>query len=269
MRTLERAGWVTIFEHRAPRGGHPRYVLPTRRGLAYGVDAIRAGHDAAPNARLVERMLPSGRKAALELGEGTQPPFLAHQRECNHLALTFSLAGPAPVLWASTWDRPFPPRLSGIAMPQPDGVFVLEVAGVPRLVFVEADRGNESLAHFAMAKAERYAELAARPELCEELLGFRTFAVWVTVLDARFRRPLRRMRALVEVARRAGAEDLLSFTLAGWANDAPGERIWFANGNLPTTDSVALRDHEGGELETAIEVLAEKRTTPLVAPAPA
>lgn len=265
VRTLERAGWVTVFEHRTPRGGHPRYVLPTRRGLGFGLGAIRAELEAAPHhARLVARMLPAGRKAALELGEGTQPAFLAHQRECNHLALTLSLAGPAPVRWASTWDRPFPPRVGDVAMPQPDGVLVLEGMGAPRLVFLEHDRGQESLAHFAAAKVERYAELAVRPELCEELLGFPTFAVWVTVLDARFRRPLRRLRALSDVARRAGAEDLLSFTLAGWANDAPRERIWFARGTLPETDSVAQRDH-AGELTTGAAVLEPRPGSSLLA----
>lgn len=243
MRKLARAGWVTIFEHRAPRGGHPRYVLPTQRGLDFGVEAVRAALDTAPHARLVARMLPEGRKAVLELGEGTQPAFLAHQRECNHLALTLSLAGPAPVLWVSTWDRPFPPRVRDVAMPQPDGVVVLEVAGAPRLVFLEHDRGQESLAHFAAAKVERYAELAARPELCEELFGFPTFAVWVTVLDARFRRPIRRLRALADVARRADAQDFISFTLAGWANDFPGEAIWFCDGATPEVESLAIGSH--------------------------
>lgn len=256
VRTLARAGWLTVFAHRAPRGGHPRYVLPTRRGLAHGVGAIRAGLGGAPHARLVATMLPAGGKAALALGAGTQPAFLAHQRECNHLALTLALAGPAPVRWASTWDRPFPPRLAGVAMPQPDAVLVLEVAGVPRLVFLEHDRGQESLAHFAAAKVERYAELAARPELCAELLGFAGFAVWVTVLDARFRRPIRRLRALAGVAARAGAADLLSFTLAGWANDAPGEPVWFCSGAVPEGDALAVGAHEA-ELRSRLPLAHE------------
>ncbi len=244
VRKLAQAGWVTIFEHRALRGGHPRYVLPTTRGQAFGVGAVRSAAEGAPHAALVELMLPAGPKGVLELAAGAQPPFLAHQRECNHLALTLELAGPVPVLWASTWDRPFPPRLRDVAMPQPDCVFVLEVSGVPRLVFLEHDRGQESLAHFAAAKVERYAELAARPALCAELLGFSTFAVWVTVLDARFHRPIRRLRALAGVVRRAGAGDLLSFSLAGWVNDFPRAPVWFSGGAAPEDESVTLGAHD-------------------------
>ncbi|HEX7832152.1 MAG TPA: hypothetical protein VF787_21020, partial [Thermoanaerobaculia bacterium] len=103
------------------------------------------------------------------------------------------------------------------------------------LVFGEHDRGQESLAHFRRTKAERYAALAARPDLTTELFGFAHFVVWVTVLDVRASAPLRRLETLVRVARATAASDVMAFTLAGWAVATPEAPIWFCDGATPAT----------------------------------
>jgi hypothetical protein len=129
-------------------------------------------------------------------------------------------------------------------MPQPDGVLVLGSPSGPRLVFLEHDRGMESLANFRTSKVERYGELSVRPDLCEQVLGFREFRVWVTVLDKRFRRPLDRLRALSRLSVQGGTGELMSFTLAGWLWDDPRGRIWFEKGALPEGLSRRPDEHE-------------------------
>jgi len=190
-------------------------------------------------------MSPQRPRQLLSLDPGDAPAFLAHQRECNDLVVALETRGAAPVIWASTWDRPFPNRAGELSFPQPDAVIVFATGSGARLVFLEHDRGMESLAHFRSAKVERYAELFVRPDLCEELLGFRTFEVWVSILDARFRRPLRRLTALVKTALQGGAEELMSFTLAGWLCHEPGGAIWFRDGAVPEGTSLRPDEHEG------------------------
>ena len=160
---------------------------------------------------LIERMLPERGRRSLTLKAGTVPAFLAHQRECNDLAI--SLAGNPATRWVSSWDRPFTPSIGGVAMPQPDLVLVRSVRGSEELVFVEHDRGNESRAHFEHAKISRYAQLARLPQFCEDVLGFRSFRVAVSVVDAQKSRPEDRQHEIERWVDAAGASRL--FTVAG------------------------------------------------------
>ena len=223
VKRLTMEGWVTTWDQPVRFGGKPRFVLPTKRALRWALGKITFDAYGSPLQRLVAFMSPQRPRRPLELDSGLVPPFFHHQRECNDLIVALETRGPTTVLWASTWDRPFPNSDDGLPMPQPDGVLVLGSTDDPRLVFLEHDRGMESLAHFRSAKVERYGELSVRPDLCEELLGFREFTVWVSVLDKRFRRPRERLEALSRLAVLGGTEQLMSFTLAGWLRDSPAE----------------------------------------------
>lgn len=229
-------GWLRIWEDASQLGGRPRYALLTRRALAVALDELRAERPEQSTAHLASIMLPRSPRRPLRFTARVTPAFLPHQRECNDLLIAFAEMPGVRLLWATALDRPFPLRAAGIALPQPDYVLVLEHGGRASLVFGEHDRGHESLAHFRAAKAERYAALAARPELARELFGFATFRVWVTVLDARSGAPLRRLARLVHVARAAAASDVMAFTLAGWAASTPAAPIWFCDGAAPESE---------------------------------
>jgi hypothetical protein len=171
-------------------------------------------------------VLRHGGRRPLVLAPRVTPAFLAHQRECNDLLIAYSRIPDVRLLWATSLERPLPPHVRGIALPQPDYLLVLERDGVTGLVLGEHDRGQESLAHFRRTKAERYAALAARPELVAELFGFDRFMVWVTVLDARAGAPRRRLEALLRVAMAAAAADVMAFALAGHVATSPAARVW-------------------------------------------
>ncbi|MEO7921877.1 MAG: replication-relaxation family protein [Thermoanaerobaculia bacterium] len=260
MRQLEHLGWVTRWEERTPRGGHPRYVLPTSAAQRWASEVFSSAATGAPYERLLKLMLPRSARRPLELTSGTIPPWLAHQRDCNHLLLSLAECPDFRILWASSWDRPLPNEAAGVPLPQPDWVAVAEVDGTPRLVFGEHDRGFESLAHFRRAKVDRYSALASLPDFTEELFGFREFVVCTTVIDCLSQNPIRRLRALSDVASEGGGRGVFAFTLGGWAHAYPERPIWFVNGELPATESVALGDHEGGGLQSGPEAFAGLRS---------
>lgn len=235
LRALAAGGWLTVWEDVSRIGGRPRYAIPTRRALALATDALLHESIGTLAERVAALLLRGQPRRPLVLPPRATPAFLAHQRECNELLLATTRILGARVLWATTLDRPFPLHASGVPLPQPDFVLILERDGRPALVFGEHDRGQESLAHFRRTKAERYAALAARPDLTTELFGFAHFVVWVTVLDVRAGAPLRRLETLVRVARAAAASDVMAFTLAGWAVATPAAPIWFCDGATPAT----------------------------------
>lgn len=239
LHALADVGWIATWEDVSRIGGRPKYALPTRRALTVAHTLLAA--DALPTAaaQTASLLLQSAPRRPLVLAPRITPAFLAHQRECNDLLLAYATIPGARLLWATSSDRPLPLHADGIALPQPDAVLVIEHAGIASLLFGEHDRGHESLAHFRRTKAERYAALAARPALVRELFGFDQFMVWVTVLDARAGAPLRRLRTLVEVARRAAASDVMAFTLAGWAVSTPAAPIWFCGGTTPEPAHIA------------------------------
>lgn len=244
IRRLVAEGWVFTWDEPTRAGGRPRFVLPARPTLGWAFGRIRSDAARGPMEPLLRFMLPQRPRRPLELAHGAVPPFFHHQRETNDVVLAIESAPSMGALWSSTWERPFPGQAGGIQLPQPDAVLLLGPESQPRLVFLEHDRGMESLAHFRSAKVERYGELSARPELCERLLGFRAFEVWVSVLDKRFRRPLERLTALTGLAVRGGTEELMRFTPAGWLHHDPAGRIWFPPGAAPESSSLRPDDHE-------------------------
>jgi hypothetical protein len=240
LRALALDGWLHVWEDVSRIGGRPRYALPTRRALALAMDALHAASVGQPSERLASLMLRGRPRRPLVLLPRTTPAFLAHQRECNDLLMAYRRIPGARLLWSTSFDRPFPLQARGIPLPQPDYVMILECGGAPVLIFGEHDRGHESLAHFRRTKADRYAALAARPELTMELFGFARFMVWVTVLDARTGAPLRRVQTFARIARDAAASDVMAFALAGWAVASPAAPIWFCDGSIPETTSLLL-----------------------------
>lgn len=235
---LAAAGWLRIWEDASAFGGRPRYALPTRRTLALAVGALHTESGGSASSQVAALLL-RARLRPLVLAPRETPAFLAHQRECNDLLIAYAAIPGTRLLWATSFDRPLPLAMHGVPLPQPDYVLILEHGGMPTLIFGEHDRGQESLAHFRRTKAERYAALAARPELVQALFGFSSFRVWVTVLDARTAAPVRRLGKLVTVARTAAASDVMAFTLAGWAVSSPAAPIWFCDGAAPDTAHLA------------------------------
>ena len=232
MQALKQAGFIATWEERLTVGGHPRYALPTRTGLEWALQELKAETNGLPHRRLVRLMIGETGKRPLELAPRTAPPFLPHQEETNRVVAALEAQPDLGVTWVSTWHRPFPNAIDDLRMPQPDGVLVATRDGKPHLVFLEHDRGQEAPASFARKKAERYYELSLYG-IAQELFGFDDFTVWVTINDVANRKPLQRIRTLQAVSRNAR---MMRFTLAGWI-PAHGHRrpIWFT----PTTAVVA------------------------------
>ena len=218
-------GWLQTWSEPTERGGNPTWIYATAAGRTAGLGLVFGAAEGTPFQQLVATMLPSARTRPLELAPRIAPAFLRHQRET--VTLLVRLAAAHGALWYSAWDRPLPQMGAPAQLPQPDGVLVLPGASGPELVFLEHDRGMESPAHFARAKAARYAELAVRPELCQRLLGFPTFRLAVTVENARLHRhPLERLGLLSRLLREAGAAREAVLSLAGWANAWPAGAVW-------------------------------------------
>lgn len=231
------AGWLTRWSLPIPGYGRIGHVHPTARANAAVLRSIRASVASAPWAKVVERMLPSTPRPTLVLT--SVPKWFAHQREVNHLVTSIACAGTTPLRWASAWNEPFPVKLDGLTMPQPDYVLVEELEGEASLVFGEHDRGHEPIERFVARKVALYAGLAGA---CEPTLGVRTFRVDVSVIDVPARQPIARLRQLMDATHAYGAGDLFRFTLGGWLHAYPGEAIWF--GQLPDLDSVTWREHQ-------------------------
>jgi hypothetical protein len=222
---MTRRGWLRTWAEPTVSGGNPRWLVPTAAGRTAGLGTALGTAVGTPAEQLVSTMLPSARTRPLELTPRVVPSFLRHQQEVATLLVRLAQAHGA--LWYSAWDRPLPQAGTPIALPQPDGVLVVPGAAGPEVVFLEHDRGMESPTHFARAKAERYAELAVRPELCQRLFGFPTFQLAVTVEDFRFHRmPLERLGRLARLLVDAGAARESRLALAGWVYDSPSGAVW-------------------------------------------
>jgi hypothetical protein len=239
IRHLARAGWLSTWEAPSVRGGHARYAHPSARAIRVVLPELTPD---APWAPLIRRMVPRSHRRPLTLG-GNAPKWLAHQREVNHL-VTSMVASPARrILWVSSWDCPFPSRVSMFTMPQPDYVLVEEVDGAPRLIFGEHDRGHEPIDRFIARKIALYSALAEFPEVCEQQFGIATFRVDVTVIDPVRRAPIARLRLLLDAARSSMQPAVFQFTLGGWLHAYPDASVWFDVAHAPATDSAAWRDH--------------------------
>jgi hypothetical protein len=178
----------------------------------------------------------------LELGAAA-PKWLAHQREVNHLVTSIATAPERRIVWASSWDCPFPSRFGMFTLPQPDYVLVEDCGGMPRLLFGEHDRASEPVDRFVARKVALYSALAAFPEVCEQLFGIRSFVVHVTTIDPISQRPIARLRALMEATRTYGAPDIFRFTLGGWLFVNPAAPIWFPASGTPAMESPSWSDH--------------------------
>lgn len=270
VQALVRGGLVTIWEEHLVVGGRPRWVLPTKRGLAWAQAELRAEAVGTPHEQLLSVMLDASDPRPLVLAPRTAPPLLPHQAETNALVAALAADPALGITWASTWHRPLPNMAEGLAMPQPDAVLVAERDGAPHLVFLEHDRSQEAPASFQRRKAARYADLALFG-IARRLLGFSHFTVWVTVADPAGR-PLARMRALQAVSRGA---TMLRFTLADWVLDeTPSNPIWWAPSTANTTpdgaptvaDTLAgpfAELHQSAESQDAAELYARIRAANL------
>lgn len=238
---LEKEGWLQSWDAPLAHGGRIRYVHPTRRALRWALESLAARTREEPWAPLVRLMLPRSGRKPLTLGDATIPKWLPHQREVNHLVTSIATSIGRRILWASSWDCPFPTRAGMFTLPQPDYVLVEEHDGVPRLIFGEHDRGTEPVERFIARKVELYASLARFPEACQTYFGFRSFEVHVSVIDTLKRAPMERLRALHAAAGMSAAPGIFRFTLGGWLFAYPGEEIWFAS--PPESASVRWRDH--------------------------
>lgn len=234
---LEKAGWLQRWEEPRERGGRFRLVVPTAAGLAW---ALRRLEDAAADSReerLLRTMLRAGHMSPLVLPPGRVPAFLPHLREVNRLLVGALLDDSLRVTWASSWPRSFP-TARGLRLPAPDGVLVLAPQDGPRqLVFLEHDRATESLRSFARTKIDRYRLLASRPGALEELTGYRSFRVLVTVGGDAATVP-RRLRALRRVVRESFAERFIGAVEAREALEEPG-RAFLGEGRCVPAGALA------------------------------
>lgn len=238
---LEKEGWLQSWDAPVAHGGRIRYVHPTRRTLRWAIDSLSARTKEEPWAPLVRLMLPRSGRKPLTLGDGTIPKWLPHQREVNHLVTSIATSPGRRVLWASSWDCPFPTRAGMFTLPQPDYVLIEERDGMPRLIFGEHDRGTEPVERFIARKVELYAELARFPEACQQHFGLRSFEVHVSVIDTLKRTPIERLGALQAAAAKSAAPDIFHFTLGGWLFAYPAEKIWLAGPQ--ECKSVRWQDH--------------------------
>lgn len=239
IRHLTRSGWLSTWEAPSLRGGHTRYAHPSARAIRAVLPKLTPN---APWAPLIQRMVPRSHRQPLTLGERA-PKWLAHQREVNHLVTSIATSSARRILWASSWDCPFPSRVGMFTMPQPDYVLIEEVDGAPQLVFGEHDRGHEPLDRFTARKLALYSALAEFPEVCKQQFGIAKFRVDVTVIDQVRQTPMTRLRSLLDAARSSMRPDIFRFTLGGWLYAYPDTPIWFDVSRPPVHDSAALRDH--------------------------
>lgn len=247
IRTLEARGWLRTWEERVAVGGHPRYALPTKKALLWGRRMLLDATAATPLATLAATMLRDPSPVPLELEEGIIPKQLAHQRETNDILLALRTTG-LSIAWASSWHRPFPNEREHLSLPQPDAVVVIG----NRLLFIEHDRGHETLDAFRAAKAERYAALHAHTDLLATLTGFHTFEVLVTINASA---PLERLRALQGVVRATYGASMFRFTLYPWLLEAPGQPICFDSFARIETENVDRTAHRGLVAIPGVEAL--------------
>jgi hypothetical protein len=241
MQSLERLGYITVWEERLVVGGHPRYAIPTKKGLTWALAELEAEARGGPHEKLVAFMRGVDPRP-LMLQSYTAPPFLPHQLETNRVVAALEAIPELGIIWASTWHRPFPNQIDRIAMPQPDAVIVATLDGKPHLVFLEHDRGQEAPASFARKKAQRYYELSFYG-LTAEFFGLAAFSVWVTINDVAQGKPLQRIRVLQGVSEKAR---MMRFTLAGWIPAHGHNRpIWFTPSHVITAHENAPTAHQG------------------------
>jgi hypothetical protein len=183
-------------------GGHPIYAFPTLKTMRWARKQFLTESAGTAHELLVKTMLPNVASTFYTPEPRTAPAFLRHQELTNDLAAAIEQDPRNGIQWLSTWSRPFPHALHGLALPQPDLVFVANVNGAPQLFFGEFDRNsNESVMHFAERKAKR-ARALSWSSVLPELTGFRAFRMLIVVADKKD--PIGRIRKLMEATTKAG-----------------------------------------------------------------
>jgi len=210
LRRLRDRGWIDIWEKPVAQGGSPRYAYPSRRALTWANEINEQVADGTILEKIVRLMTPATPRQPWKLESGVIPMFLAHTEEANDVLIAWFRRSGERVLWASSWDCPFPEHVEWRTMPQPDYVLVLERDGKPQLVFGEHDRGTESREVVAR-KFRVYRTWIETPEVMERVFGFRTFHVFTTVSGER---APRRLTQLAQLARAEGFDRYTTFTVA-------------------------------------------------------
>ena len=210
LRRLRDRGWIEIWERPVAQGGSPRYVYPTRRALLWANEVNERAADGTVLEKIIRLMTPETPRQPWKLEPGIIPLFLTHTEEANEVLIAWLRKSGERVLWASSWDCPFPEHVEWRTMPQPDYVLVLERDGTPQLVFGEHDRGTESREVVAR-KFRAYRTWIETPEIAQRIFGFAGFQVFVTVSGER---AARRIDHLKQLARDEGVERFTHFMLA-------------------------------------------------------
>lgn len=212
LRRLRARGWIDVWEKPVAQGGAPRYAYPTRRALQWADSVNERIADSAPSLeKIIRLMTPSTPRQPWRLEAGVIPMFLAHTEEANEVLIGWLRRSAEQVLWASSWDCPFPEHVEWRTMPQPDYVIVLKRDGRPQLVFGEHDRGTESREVVAR-KFRIYQTWKETPDIAERIFGFRSFHVFVTVSGDRAQR---RLDQLAQLARVEGVGPFTTFMQSG------------------------------------------------------
>jgi Replication-relaxation len=211
LRRLHALGWIHIWDRPTGRGAPPRYAYPTRKALAWGDAVMRTSTDGTALGPLVHLMLPATPRQPWKFEPGVSPLFLTHTEETNEALIAWLRRSGERVLWASSWDCPFPEHVEWRTMPQPDYVLVLDRGGVPQLVFGEHDRGTEGREVVAR-KLRVYRTWFETPDILARTIGFRSFHLVITVAGER---APRRLEHLTQLVRDEGAEPFTTLMLAG------------------------------------------------------
>jgi len=211
LRRLRERGWIETWDRPVVRGGAPRYVLPTRRALLWAGNVHERFAEGTHLAKIIQLMTPATPRQPSKFEPGVIPMFLAHTEEANDVLISWLRQSGERVLWASSWDCPFPDHVEWRTMPQPDYVLVLDRSGTPVLVFGEHDRGTESREVVAR-KFRIYRTWIETPEIAERVFGFRSFHVVVSVAGEHSER---RHKQLARLIAEEGVESFTTLLPAG------------------------------------------------------
>lgn len=235
LRALQHDGWIRAWDRPVASGGAPRYVYPTAKALRWAYPRLMELTRGTAAEQLVRLMIPDSTKRLAQLEEGSEPQWFAHQDEINRLVLSRLRVAGDELLWASSWDCPFPDQLNGLKAPQPDYVLVTLPDGRPPLLtFGEHDRATEPMTRWM----EKLAAYAAAREMSEDLFGHAEFMIDVTVTDPLRRSPHRRVREILDAVRASDCHGFVRVTLGGWSHAFPDGRIWFSDKNAPAHDAL-------------------------------
>lgn len=215
LRRLEGDGWIRMWEAWIPVGGRTKYALPQRKALQWALDRKREEAIGTPLEYLSWTLIGRRSRKPVAFRSRTIPPFLAHQVQTNDVMLALQQVEAPKVLWATSWDRPFPLQLGTFVPPQPDAVLSLDHGRELVMLFVEMDRATQKVPDFVHGKS-RYARFARQPALMNETFGTTQFHTLVVV----HAKSPQATRARVELLERAARANRFGGVLTFVAFDA-------------------------------------------------